>query len=48
MNVVYQVLGYVVTNAVSLGAGAVAGYWFGPSVVALLKGLLAKLASKVA
>lgn len=47
MDVVYQVLGYVVTNAVSLGAGAVAGYWFGPGLVALVKGLLSKLASKV-
>lgn len=44
MSYFYQVVAYVVTNAVSLGIGAGLGYWFGPAVVAYLQSLLKKIA----
>jgi len=47
MSYVYQVLGYVVSNAVSLAAGAVVGYLFGGKAVAAVKYLVGKLVAKL-
>lgn len=43
MNYVYLAAGWVASNVVALGVGAVAGYMFGPKALAYLKALVNKV-----